>query len=61
MNSRHCSRLMILGGVSFSASSDAGGTGVGQMLGLADVELNILRFSALADDHTGINLGTRAR
>ena len=28
------------------------------MLGLADVELNILRFSALADDHTGINLGT---
>ena len=36
----------------------AGRTGVGQLLGLADVHLHVLGLAALADDHAGVDLGT---
>ena len=32
------------------------GTGVGQVLGLTDVQLDILGFSVLSDHHTAVNL-----
>ena len=38
----------------------AGGTGVGQLLGLADIDLDILGLRVLADNHTGVNLLARS-
>src|SRR5699024_1326546 len=37
----------------------AGGTGIGELFGLADVQLDILGFSVLPDDHSGIDLLAR--
>ena len=56
MNSRHCSRLKIRGGVSVRASSALEERVLVRCLGLADVDLDILGLTVLADDHTGIYL-----
>ena len=38
----------------------AGRTCVGQLLGLADIDLNVFSLRALSDDHTRIYLNTRS-
>ena len=55
MNSIACSRLRILGGVSFSASSAEEERVLGKMLRLTYVQLDILGFSVLADNHSAVD------
>ena len=56
MNSRDCSRLKIRGGVRVRASSEPEARVLVRCLRLADVDLDIVGFAVLADDHTGIYL-----
>jgi len=43
-----------------SLNIGAGRTGIGQVLCLADIDLNIFRTRIFTDNHTGINLFTRS-
>ena len=54
MKSSACSRLRDTRRCEPERLVGTGGTGVGQMFCLADVEFNILGFAVLSDDHAGI-------
>ena len=49
-----------LGGYQSQSLIGGRGSGVGELLGLADIDLDVLRLGRLADDHAAVDLCTRS-
>ena len=60
IKSSACSRLKILGGVSFKASSAPEERVLGKLFLLADIYLNIIGTSIFTNNHTSVNRFTRS-